>query len=96
MTPISLFKSAVSRKVLEHFFSHPEESLYVNEIARSLGLDKRNLVKKLREFETAGLLKKEPRGNLRLYSVNMQYPLYNEYRRIVLASAGAVQEGAAV
>ncbi len=87
MTLLTAFKSAVTRKLLGHFFAHPQDRLYVNEIAKILSLDKRNLVKKLREFETAGLLKKEARGNMRLYSVNADFPLYNEYRRIVLASA---------
>ncbi len=82
------FKSSISQKLLGHFFAHPEAQLYVNEMAKTLNLDKRNLVKKLKELESAGLLKKQARGNLRLYSINLQYPLYNEYRRIVLATAG--------
>ncbi|MDA8131851.1 MAG: hypothetical protein M0011_10155 [Elusimicrobia bacterium] len=87
MTLLTVFKSAVTRKLLGHFFAHPKASLYVNEMAKTLSLDKRNLVKKLREFETAGLLKKESRGNMKLYSINESFPLYNEYRGIVLASA---------
>ena len=86
---LSLFKSALAHKLLTHFFRHPEAQLYVNELAKSLRLDKRNLVKKLHEFEAAGLLKKQLRGNLKLYSVNPQYPLYNEYRSIVLASGAS-------
>lgn len=88
MTLLSSFKSSITRKLLAHFFAHPGDSLYINEISKTLNLDKRNLVKKLKEFEAAGLLKKETRGNLKLYSINLDYPLYNEYRRIVLASAG--------
>ena len=85
---LSLFKSSISQTLLRHFFAHPEAQLYINEIAKTLNLDKRNLVKKLKEFETAGLFKKQTRGNLKLYSINPQYPLYNEYRRIVLAAVG--------
>ena len=86
---LSLFKSSISQTLLRHFFTHPEAQLYINEISKTLNLDKRNLVKKLKEFETAGLLKKQTRGNLKLYSINAQYPLYNEYRRILLAAATA-------
>ena len=83
-----LFKSEIAQKVLGYFFLNPQEQLYTNEIAKNLNLDKRNLVKKLKEFEKGGLLKKTTRGNMKLYSINDKYPLYNEYRRIILATAG--------
>lgn len=82
------FKSVISRKVLGYLFLNPQEALYINEIAKNLNLDKRNLVKKLKEFEKEGLLKKTERGNMKLYSVNDRYPLYGEYRRILLATVG--------
>lgn len=78
--------------MLSYFFLNPEEQLYVNEIAKTLKLDKRNLVKKLKEFEADGLLAKTARGNMKLYSANRRNPLYNEYRKIILATAGV--EGA--
>ena len=84
-----LLRSEIARKVLGYFFLNPHEQLYTNEIAKNLNLDKRNLVKKLKEFEKDGLLKKTARGNMRLYSINGKYPLYNEYRKIILTTAGA-------
>ncbi|MBE3112874.1 MAG: nucleotidyltransferase domain-containing protein [Acidobacteria bacterium] len=54
----------------------------------SLEVDKRNLVKKLRELESMGLMSVEARGNLRLYSVNPSYPLYREYKRIFQKTVG--------
>jgi predicted transcriptional regulator with HTH domain len=39
-------RSQVTRKILNLFFLNPHETLYVNELSRRLGLDKRNLVKK--------------------------------------------------
>ena len=50
-----LFKSEIAQKVLGYFFLNPQEQLYTNEIAKNLNLDKRNLVKKLKEFEKDGL-----------------------------------------
>jgi len=82
------FKSKIAQKVLGYFFLNPNTQLYVNEIAETLGLDKRNLVKKLKEFEKEGLLIKHPNGNMKLYSINEKYPLYREYRKIVLSTAG--------
>lgn len=81
-------KSKITKKLLSYFFLNPGESLYVNELARNLALDKRNLVKKIKELETEKLLKSQDRGNLKLYSINKDYPLYNEYRQIVLKTIG--------
>ncbi len=81
-------KSQAAQKTLNYFFLNPHESLYVNELSRRLNVDKRNLVKKLREFEHIGLLKSERKGNLRLYSIDQKFPLYQEYRKIVLKTIG--------
>jgi predicted nucleotidyltransferase len=91
MTMISL-RSQVARKILSFFFLNPHESLYVNELSRKLGLDKRNLVKKLHELEHIGILKHERRGNLRLYGINSKFPLYEEYRKIVLKTIGVEEK----
>lgn len=81
-------RSKVTRKVLTYFFTNPQQDLYVNEMAAGLGVDKRNLVKKLRELESLGLMRSEARGNLRLYSINPSYPLYREYKRIFQKTVG--------
>ncbi|KKM82518.1 hypothetical protein LCGC14_1318790, partial [marine sediment metagenome] len=69
-------KSKITRKLLNYFFLNPKESLYVNELSRNLALDKRNLVKKIKELETEGILKSQARGNLKLYSINRNYKLF--------------------
>jgi len=56
--------------------------------SKKLKLDKRNLVKKLKELEKEGILKSERKGNLKLYSLNKNYPLYREYKNIVLKTVG--------
>ncbi|MBT9145621.1 hypothetical protein B9J77_01565 [candidate division NPL-UPA2 bacterium Unc8] len=81
-------KSEITRKLLNYFFLNPKESLYINELSRNLALDKRNLVKKIKELEREGILKSQVRGNLKLYPINRDYPLYNEYRRIVIKTIG--------
>ena len=81
-------RSEITRKLLNYFFINPHESLYINEMSKKLYLDKRNLVKKIKELEKEGILKSQHRGNLRLYSINKGYPLYNEYRTIVIKTLG--------
>lgn len=81
-------RSEITKRVLNYFFINPQDSLYVNELARKLDLDKRNLVKKVKELEIEGILKSQKRGNLKLYSINKDYPLYKEYKNIVLKTVG--------
>jgi predicted nucleotidyltransferase len=81
-------KSKITKEILNYFFINPEESLYVNELARKLGLDKRNLVKKTKELETEGILKCAQRGNLKFYSINTSYALYEEIKNIILKTFG--------
>ncbi len=81
-------RSKITQRILNYFFINPQESLYVNELSRKLSLDKRNLVKKIKELESEGILESNTRGNLRLYSINRKYPLYKEYERIVLKAVG--------
>jgi predicted nucleotidyltransferase len=85
-------RSQVTRKILSFFFLNPHEILYVNELSRKLGLDKRNLVKKLQELDHIGILKSERRGNLKLYRVNPDFSLYQEYRKIVLKTIGVEEK----
>ena len=81
-------RSTVTKKLLNYFLLNPEESLFINEISRKLDLDKRNLVKKLQELEREGILKSRVRGNQKFYSINKDYPLYNEYKKIIFKTIG--------
>ena len=81
-------RSDITRKLLDYLFLNPQEALYVNELCRKLKVDKRNLVKKLKELEQEGILKSDKRGNLKLYSINKNHPLYEEYRRIIFKTVG--------
>jgi predicted nucleotidyltransferase len=81
-------RSSVTRRILGYFFLNPDKTLYTNELVRNLGLDKRNLVKKLKQLEGEGLLKAEVRGNMRLYAINKEYPLFQEYQRIFNKTMG--------
>ena len=81
-------RSKITKVLLNYFFLNPKESLFVNEISRKLNLDKRNLVKKLKELEEAGILASETSGNQKRYSINRLYSLYEEYRKIVFKTIG--------
>lgn len=80
--------SKISEAVLSYFFLHPEEELYVNEMARRFHLDCGNLTRKLRELEREGILKSRISGKQKYYSLNTAFALYEEYRQIVLKTVG--------
>jgi predicted nucleotidyltransferase len=84
--------SQVNRKLLSYFFHNPAKIMYVNEIAKELSIDKRNLVKKLRSLESEGLFFSRQRGNLKFYSLNKEYPFYQEYKKIVLKTVDLESE----
>lgn len=85
-------RSSITKKILNYFLINPHESLYVNELSRKLFLDKRNLVKKIKELEQDGIMTHETRGNLKLYSINTHYPMYKEYRKIIMANIGVEEQ----
>ncbi|MFC1485367.1 nucleotidyltransferase domain-containing protein, partial [bacterium] len=81
-------KSIITQKILNYFFNNPEQKLYVNEISRTLNLDKRNLVKKLKQLEEENLLGSYIQGNIKFYFINKKFPLYEEYKRIIAVTIG--------
>ena len=85
-------KSNITKELLNYFFLHEDKSLYLNEISEKLKLDKRNLSKKLKEFLAEGLFVKEEDANLTYYSLNKDYPLYNEYKKIILKTIGVEKQ----
>lgn len=84
--------SKITKKVLGYFFLQEHQSLYVNEMERQFGVDKRNLVKKLKEFVAQGILLSEKKGKEVYYSINKKYPLYQEYKKILLRTCGLENE----
>jgi len=77
-----IFRSKITRQVLPYLLLNPQSELYLNEIVVKFGVDRGNLVKKLAEWEHDGIVRKRKRGNLSLYHINKQHPLYRELRAI--------------
>lgn len=81
-------RSKITRSVLSYFLLHDHAQSYVLEMARRLHLDGSNLAKKLRELEKEGILQSEARGKERYYSLNKTFPLFQEYKQIILKTVG--------
>jgi predicted nucleotidyltransferase len=82
------FKSRITISVLNYFFLNQEARHYINELAKILDLDPKNLYRKLAQLEKEGLLKSEFRGKERYFFLNSKYPLLDHYRQIFLKTYG--------
>ena len=81
-------RSKVTQAALNYFFINSEKRHYVNELARMLALDPKNLYVKLKELEKAGFLKSEFAGKLLYFSLNENFPLREEYGKVFLKTTG--------
>jgi len=81
-------KSSLRAKVLLYFFSNPEISLYVREIAKILQVDATNLSKELSRLEKAGIFVSKERGNQKFFSLNKACSFSKELRSIVFKTIG--------
>lgn len=82
------FKSKVTQKLLEYFFINPDSEHYINELAKLLELDPKNVDTKLKEFENEGLFTSEYRGRERYFKLDRAYPLLSNYREIFNKTIG--------
>lgn len=87
-----LVVSRVRVKVLELFFSNPEEMYYVRQITREIKEEINAVRRELDRLLGAGLLKSEQRGNRLYYSLNPRYLYYQELQQIVVKSSGLGQK----
>lgn len=85
-------RSKITQKLLAYFFLNEENKLYVNELVRTLSVDRGNLVKKLKELEKQGLFQSEWQGNQKYYFLNRQFPFFEEYKKIVGKTMGFENE----
>ncbi|MPM72823.1 hypothetical protein SDC9_119799 [bioreactor metagenome] len=80
--------SKVRTKILELFFSQPQEMYYVREITRATKQEINAVRRELDKMMETGLLKSEQRGNRLYYSLNRRYLYYQELQRMVIKSVG--------
>ena len=86
---VKLFTSKLRVEILALFFSWSEEALYLGEIVKLTGEDRGNISRELRNLEKIGLLISRKEGNLKYYSSNRDFLLYDELRSMILKTRGA-------
>lgn len=80
--------SRVRVKILELFFSDPDEMYYVREITRKTREEINAVRRELDRMVGASLLKSEQRGNRLYYQLNTRYLFYQELQQMVSKSTG--------
>ena len=80
--------SKVKNKILNYFFINEKRKVYVNELARLLEADPKNVHRALTQLEGEGILRSEFQGNQRYFFCNKENSLYKDYRNLFLKTAG--------
>lgn len=83
-----IITSKVRIKVLKLFFAKPKEMYHVRAIVREIGEEINAVRRELNILESAGILKKEPRGNRVYYWVRDDYPMFGDLISIVSKTTG--------
>ena len=81
-------RSGIRNKILNYFFLNEENRVYINELARLLEADPKNIYRGLVRLEEEGILASEFKGNQRHFFCRKGDPLYKGYREIFLKTAG--------
>jgi len=83
-----IMTSRVRVKIVELFLSDPRELYHVRGIVREIKEEINAVRRELDRFESAGLLKKESRGNRLYYWVRTDYPFFGDLVSIVAKTSG--------
>ncbi|MFA5176550.1 MAG: TolC family protein [Candidatus Omnitrophota bacterium] len=74
-------------KLLKLFYGHPEEQYYIQELGRLLKTKPGVFQRTLYNLQKEGVLQSYYRANARFFSLNKNYPFYQEFKSIVRKSA---------
>ena len=76
------------RRVLGLLLLRPDEALHGREIARRTGLAAGTLTRELTKLHEVGLLRRERRGNQKVYSADTTCPVFTELAGILRKTSG--------
>lgn len=81
-------RSKLKNKILGFFFLNEKKRIYVNELARQLDADPKNVYRALLSLEAGGLLRSIFEGKQRYFYCDRNAPCYENYKNIYLKTAG--------
>ena len=84
----ALISSKTRVKLLLKFFLNPESSSYLRSLEGEFGESTNAIRLELNRFEGAGMLQSLKTGNRKIFKANVNHPLFNELRSLVLKHTG--------
>ena len=85
---LEITRSRLRNKILLHFYTNPDYELYLREISVVLDEDPGNLSKEMSKLEKEGIFLSRLRGKQKYFSLNKDYPLYDELKSIIFKTIG--------
>ena len=67
---LNIFRKFVGFKILEYFLKYPTEKTHLKELARKLNISPRSVKIYCDLFEKEGIIKREIRGNMKIFTTN--------------------------
>jgi predicted nucleotidyltransferase len=84
----TLIQSKTRIKLLLRFFLNPDSSAYLRGLAQEFEESTNSVRIELNRFEEAGLITAHKEGNKKMYGVNTDHPLFNDFHQIALKHFG--------
>lgn len=76
------------RAVLTLLYSHPDESFYLRQIARTTGAGMGALQRELKQLSEAGVIQRSEIGQQAFFKANEDCPVFNELRNLIIKTFG--------
>jgi len=86
-----IFTSKTRVKILTLFLINPEKEMFVREVERITKENINAVRRELSNLEQIGLLRSKKQGNMKYYSVNKDFPIYEELKSIILKTEGVAK-----
>lgn len=76
------------RAVLALLYSHPDESFYLRQIARTTGAGMGALQRELKQLSEAGVIQRSEIGQQAFFKANADCPVFHELRNLIIKTFG--------
>ena len=85
-----LIGSKIRQILLSAFFGSPEKEFYTRQLSSTHKISVGTTHRELERLVLAGILTERRVGNIRLFALNRQNPVYSELKALILKTEGAV------
>jgi DNA-binding transcriptional ArsR family regulator len=80
------------RAVLALLYSHPDESFYLRQIARTTGAGMGALQRELKQLSEAGVIQRSEIGQQAFFKANADCPVFQELSNLIIKTFGVQTE----